>query len=126
MLQATSVNKLYSCTGMSILNPLPRAEGSRRGTWKTHSSGSRNEEELYKLIVSNFEQKNKELMLESHELREHLILFDLELSTLLRTSAPEVHHSMFLKTCLYNNCCVRFKHTCDESRISKLEVQLLQ
>nr|XP_047123235.1 afadin- and alpha-actinin-binding protein A isoform X1 [Hydra vulgaris] len=55
---------------MEVLNPLQRGDG-RRSTWKS-TTGKKNEEDMYKLIISNYEEKEKTLLLENHALREFL------------------------------------------------------
>ncbi|XP_064625016.1 afadin- and alpha-actinin-binding protein B-like [Lineus longissimus] len=54
--------------GMDILNSLQRSDG-KRGTWKT---GSKHEEDMYRLIIGNYEEKQKELMVENDQLRQCL------------------------------------------------------
>lgn len=53
--------------GIDVLNALQRADG-KRSTWKT--AGKKNEEEMYKLIITNYEDKEKNLLTENQALRE--------------------------------------------------------
>ncbi|CAH1775353.1 unnamed protein product, partial [Owenia fusiformis] len=65
--------------GMDILNALQRPDG-KRGTWKTNN---KQEEDMYRLIITNYEDRQKELMLENKELRECLVTMQKELISLL-------------------------------------------
>lgn len=56
--------------GIDILNSLQRADG-KRSTWKT--AGKKNEEEMYKLLISNYEEKEKGLLTENLSMREMLV-----------------------------------------------------
>ncbi|XP_014671972.1 PREDICTED: afadin- and alpha-actinin-binding protein-like [Priapulus caudatus] len=71
------------------MNALPRADGARRATWKTHSSGNRHEEELYKLVIANFEQSSKELMEENRALWEQLADVESRITALAQSPAAE-------------------------------------
>ncbi|XP_074642695.1 afadin- and alpha-actinin-binding protein-like [Tubulanus polymorphus] len=66
--QALMDKKQEKRIGMQILNSLQRVDG-KRGTWKT---SSRHEEEMYTLIINNYEEKQKELRVENHQLRQSL------------------------------------------------------
>ncbi|XP_032239900.2 afadin- and alpha-actinin-binding protein B [Nematostella vectensis] len=65
--------------GMEILNSLHRADG-KRATWKT---GQRDEREMYSLLVTNYEARQKELMKENCDLRDSLQDMQTELVSLL-------------------------------------------
>ncbi|XP_022087854.1 afadin- and alpha-actinin-binding protein A-like [Acanthaster planci] len=68
--------------GMDILNSLQRADG-KRATWKTGKTGTKHEEEMYRLIITNYEERQKEMMLENQVLRESLSNMQKELVDLL-------------------------------------------
>jgi len=55
--------------GIQVLNALQRADG-KRSTWKT--AGKKNEDEMYKMIISNFEDKEQQLLSENQAMRETL------------------------------------------------------
>ncbi|KAK0040377.1 afadin- and alpha-actinin-binding protein [Biomphalaria pfeifferi] len=67
--------------GMDLQNVIGRDEG-RRSTWK--SSSGKQEEEMYQLIIANYEEKHKELMLENGDLRDCLLSLQKELTRLLK------------------------------------------
>ncbi|KAI0220615.1 Afadin- and alpha-actinin-binding protein A [Lamellibrachia satsuma] len=70
--------------GIEISNSLQRSDG-KRGLWRT---GTRDQEEMYRLVISNYEEKQKELMEENSDLRQCLSDMQKELHALLcmRTS----------------------------------------
>ncbi|XP_033636385.1 afadin- and alpha-actinin-binding protein B-like [Asterias rubens] len=68
--------------GMDILNSLQRTDG-KRATWKTGKTGTKHEEEMYRLIITNYEERQKEMMLENQVLRESLSNMQKELVDLL-------------------------------------------
>ncbi|XP_002736564.1 afadin- and alpha-actinin-binding protein A-like [Saccoglossus kowalevskii] len=73
--------------GMDILNSLQRADG-KRGKWKTAGQNSKHEEDMYRLIITNYEERQKELMLENQDLRESLRNMEKELVDLLNQQSP--------------------------------------
>ncbi|XP_077981248.1 afadin- and alpha-actinin-binding protein A-like [Glandiceps talaboti] len=73
--------------GMDILNSLQRSDG-KRGTWKTVGQNSKHEEDMYRLIITNYEERQKELMLENQDLRESLRNMEKELVDLLNQQSP--------------------------------------
>ncbi|XP_070562453.1 afadin- and alpha-actinin-binding protein A-like [Ptychodera flava] len=73
--------------GMDILNSLQRSDG-KRGTWKTSGHNSKNEEDMYRLIITSYEERQKELMLENQDLRESLRNMEKELVDLLNQQSP--------------------------------------
>ncbi|KAJ8040615.1 Afadin- and alpha-actinin-binding protein B [Holothuria leucospilota] len=84
--------------GMDILNSIQRADG-KRGTWKTGKSGLKHEEEMYRLIVTNYEERQQELMMENQELRESLSNMQKELVDLLNRQLPEKQDSVMAESC---------------------------
>ncbi|KAH9498499.1 hypothetical protein Btru_007655 [Bulinus truncatus] len=72
--------------GMDLQNVISRNEG-RRSTWK--SSSGKQEEEMYYQIISNYEERHQELVLENGELRDCLLSFQRELSALLRLTGDK-------------------------------------
>ncbi|RUS81350.1 hypothetical protein EGW08_010882 [Elysia chlorotica] len=67
--------------GMDLRNVLSSGEG-RRATWKTNQA--KLEEEMYQLVVSNYEERHRELMLENEDLRDCLLSLQRQLSGLLK------------------------------------------
>ncbi|XP_043942815.1 afadin- and alpha-actinin-binding protein [Protopterus annectens] len=56
---------------MELLNYVGRADG-KRSAWRTDKSEARNEAEMYKVILKNYEQHQKQLMMENAELKKVL------------------------------------------------------
>ncbi|KAK2176495.1 hypothetical protein NP493_659g01066 [Ridgeia piscesae] len=65
--------------GIDISNSLQRSDG-KRGVWRT---GTRDQEDMYRLVISNYEEKQKELMEENSDLRQCLSDMQKELHALL-------------------------------------------
>ena len=72
--------------GMDMLNSIQRADGKRR-TWNT---GNKHDEDMYRLVVNNYEEKQKELMEENNDLRELLQHTENELVNLLNKEHRDV------------------------------------
>ncbi|CAB3994559.1 Hypothetical predicted protein, partial [Paramuricea clavata] len=72
--------------GMDMLNSIQRADGKRR-TWNT---GNKHDEDMYRLVVNNYEEKQKELMEENNDLRELLQHTENELVNLLNKEHQDV------------------------------------
>ncbi|XP_046851272.1 afadin- and alpha-actinin-binding protein B-like [Xenia sp. Carnegie-2017] len=72
--------------GMDMLNCIQRTDGKRR-TWNTTN---RQDEDMYRLVVRNYEEKQKELMEENNDLRELLQLTERELVLLLNDHQGDV------------------------------------
>ncbi|XP_033127470.1 afadin- and alpha-actinin-binding protein A-like [Anneissia japonica] len=68
--------------GMDILNSIQRSDG-KRSKWKTGRTGEKHEEDMYRLIITNYEERQEELMGENRELRESLSNMQKELVDLL-------------------------------------------
>ncbi|XP_042191122.1 afadin- and alpha-actinin-binding protein A isoform X2 [Callorhinchus milii] len=56
---------------IDVLNYLGRSDG-RRSAWKTVKTEARNENEMYRAIINNYERHHKELMIENVELKQVL------------------------------------------------------
>ncbi|XP_048169078.1 afadin- and alpha-actinin-binding protein isoform X2 [Corvus hawaiiensis] len=65
------MNKKDKKIAMEILNCVGRADG-KRGAWRTDKTEARNEEEMYKVLLSDYEQRQKQLLLENAELKKVL------------------------------------------------------
>ncbi|GFR92754.1 afadin-and alpha-actinin-binding protein [Elysia marginata] len=70
--------------GMDLRNVLSSGEG-RRATWKTNQA--KLEEEMYQLVISNYEERQRELMLENEDLRDCMLSLQRQLSGLLKRTA---------------------------------------
>ncbi|XP_015749443.1 PREDICTED: afadin- and alpha-actinin-binding protein B-like [Acropora digitifera] len=66
--------------GLDILNLVKRPSG-QRATWKTGTA--KNEEEMYRVLITGYEERQKELMVENNDLRESLQSMQTELINLL-------------------------------------------
>lgn len=66
--------------GLDILNLIKRP-GGQRGMWNT--STAKNEEEMYRMLITSYEERQKELMVENNDLRESLQSMQTELINLL-------------------------------------------
>lgn len=66
--------------GLDILNLIKRPSG-QRAMWKTETG--KNEEEMYRMLITSYEERQKELMVENSELRESLKSMQTELVNLL-------------------------------------------
>ncbi|XP_008941198.1 PREDICTED: afadin- and alpha-actinin-binding protein [Merops nubicus] len=67
---------------MEVLNYVGRADG-KRGAWRTDKTEARNEEEMYKVLLSDYEQRQKQLLLENAELKKLLQQMKKEIISLL-------------------------------------------
>ncbi|XP_060070402.1 afadin- and alpha-actinin-binding protein B-like [Ylistrum balloti] len=70
--------------GLDIANALQRADG-KRSQWKTGSHDK--QEEMYQLVINNYEDKQRELMIENTDLRDCLVLMQRELGTIINHSS---------------------------------------
>lgn len=70
--------------GLDIANSLQRADG-KRSQWKTGSHDK--QEEMYQLVIHNYEDKQRELMIENTDLRDCLVYMQRELGTMINHSS---------------------------------------
>ncbi|XP_076462447.1 afadin- and alpha-actinin-binding protein B-like [Babylonia areolata] len=70
--------------GIDMMNTLQNIEG-RRAQWKPGLS--KQEEEMYQVLIGNYEDRHRELVLENTELRDCLLAMQRELSALLKKTA---------------------------------------
>ncbi|XP_033736723.1 afadin- and alpha-actinin-binding protein B-like [Pecten maximus] len=70
--------------GLDIANSLQRADG-KRSQWKTGSHDK--QEEMYQLVIHNYEDKQRELMIENTDLRDCLVYMQHELGTIINHSS---------------------------------------
>ncbi|OCT82514.1 hypothetical protein XELAEV_18025046mg [Xenopus laevis] len=56
---------------IDVLNYVGRADG-KRSSWRTGKTDAKNEEEMYKVLLNDYEQRQKQLMVENVELKKVL------------------------------------------------------
>ncbi|XP_027729722.1 afadin- and alpha-actinin-binding protein isoform X2 [Vombatus ursinus] len=76
------MNKKDKKAAMDILNYVGRADG-KRGAWRTGKTEARNEDEMYKVLLSDYEQRQKQILLENAELKKVLQQMKKEMISLL-------------------------------------------
>ncbi|KAM6262204.1 afadin- and alpha-actinin-binding protein [Porphyrio hochstetteri] len=76
------MNKKDKKIAMEVLNYVGRADG-KRGAWRTDKTEARNEEEMYKVLLSDYEQRQKQLLVENAELKKVLQQMKREIISLL-------------------------------------------
>ncbi|XP_009466502.1 PREDICTED: afadin- and alpha-actinin-binding protein [Nipponia nippon] len=76
------MNKKDRKIAMEVLNYVGRADG-KRGAWRTDKTEARNEEEMYKVLLSDYEQRQKQLLVENAELKKVLQQMKKEIISLL-------------------------------------------
>ncbi|XP_029473997.1 afadin- and alpha-actinin-binding protein isoform X2 [Rhinatrema bivittatum] len=72
---------------IDILNYVGRADG-KRGGWRTGKTDAKNEEEMYKVLLGDYEQRQKELMVENAELKKVLQQMKKEMMSILAPQKP--------------------------------------
>uniref|UniRef100_A0A8C4VA37 SSX family member 2 interacting protein n=1 Tax=Falco tinnunculus TaxID=100819 RepID=A0A8C4VA37_FALTI len=76
------MNKKDKKITMEVLNYVGRADG-KRSAWRTDKTDARNEEEMYKVLLSDYEQRQKQLLMENAELKKVLQQMKKEIISLL-------------------------------------------
>ncbi|XP_010292122.1 PREDICTED: afadin- and alpha-actinin-binding protein [Phaethon lepturus] len=76
------MNKKDKKIAMEVLNYVGRADG-KRGAWRTDKTEARNEEEMYKVLLSDYEQRQNQLLVENAELKKVLQQMKREIISLL-------------------------------------------
>ncbi|XP_062973947.1 afadin- and alpha-actinin-binding protein isoform X2 [Elgaria multicarinata webbii] len=76
------MNKKDKKMAMDVLNYVGRADG-KRGSWRTGKTEARNEEEMYKALLNEYEQRQKQLLVENAELKKLLQQMKKEIISLL-------------------------------------------
>ncbi|XP_062437504.1 afadin- and alpha-actinin-binding protein [Rhea pennata] len=76
------MNKKDKKIAMDVLNYVGRADG-KRGAWRTDKTEARNEEEMYKALLNDYEQRQKQLLMENAELKKVLQQMKKEIISLL-------------------------------------------
>ncbi|KAJ7410139.1 Vitellogenin-A2 [Willisornis vidua] len=81
-LQQLVMSKKDKKIAMEVLNYVGRADG-KRGAWRTDKTEARNEKEMYKVLLSDYEQRQKQLLEENAELKKVLQQMKKEIISLL-------------------------------------------
>ncbi|KAM7097446.1 afadin- and alpha-actinin-binding protein isoform 9-T21 [Molossus nigricans] len=76
------MNKKDKKIAMEVLNYVGRADG-KRGSWRTGKSEARNEEEMYKILLNDYEYRQKQILMENAELKKVLQQMKKEMISLL-------------------------------------------
>ncbi|XP_054836495.1 afadin- and alpha-actinin-binding protein [Eublepharis macularius] len=76
------MNKKDKKLAMDVLNYVGRVDG-KRGGWRTGKTEARNEEEMYKVLLNEYEQRQKQLLVENAELKKLLQQMKKEIISLL-------------------------------------------
>lgn len=76
------MNKKDKRIAMEVLNYVGRADG-KRGSWRTGKSEARNEDEMYKILLNDYEYRQKQILMENAELKKVLQQMKKEMISLL-------------------------------------------
>ncbi|XP_028588761.2 afadin- and alpha-actinin-binding protein isoform X1 [Podarcis muralis] len=76
------MNKKDKKMTMDVLNYVGRVDG-KRGAWRTGKTEARNEEEMFKALLNEYEQRQKQLLIENAELKKLLQQMKKEIISLL-------------------------------------------
>ncbi|XP_021508822.1 afadin- and alpha-actinin-binding protein isoform X2 [Meriones unguiculatus] len=76
------MNKKDKKIAMDILNYVGRADG-KRGSWRTDKTEARNEDEMYKILLNDYECRQKQFLIENAELKKVLQQMKKEMISLL-------------------------------------------
>ncbi|KAM8792146.1 afadin- and alpha-actinin-binding protein isoform 1-T2 [Rhynchonycteris naso] len=76
------MNKKDKKIAMEVLNYVGRADG-KRGSWRTGKSEARNEDEMYKSLLNDYEYRQKQILMENAELKKVLQQMKKEMISLL-------------------------------------------
>ncbi|KAM3914446.1 afadin- and alpha-actinin-binding protein isoform 1-T2 [Leptodactylus fuscus] len=78
---------------IDVLNYVGRADGKRMA-WRTSKTDAKNEEEMYKVLLSDYEQRQKQLMLENAELKKVLQQMKKEMISVLSPQKPKAKEKL--------------------------------
>nr|AAH31527.1 Synovial sarcoma, X breakpoint 2 interacting protein [Mus musculus] len=76
------MNKKDKNIAMDVLNYVGRADG-KRGSWRTDKTEARNEDEMYKILLNDYEYRQKQILMENAELKKVLQQMKKEMISLL-------------------------------------------
>ncbi|XP_066453959.1 afadin- and alpha-actinin-binding protein isoform X1 [Eleutherodactylus coqui] len=78
---------------IDVLNYIGRADGKRMA-WRTSRTDAKNEEEMYKVLLGDYEQRQKQLMLENAELKKVLQQMKKEMISVLSPQKPKAKEKL--------------------------------
>lgn len=78
---------------IDVLNYVGRADGKRMA-WRTSKTDAKNEEEMYKVLLGDYEQRQKQLMLENAELKKVLQQMKKEMISILSPQKPKTKEKL--------------------------------
>ncbi|XP_069837633.1 afadin- and alpha-actinin-binding protein [Dendropsophus ebraccatus] len=78
---------------IDVLNYVGRADGKRMA-WRTSKTDAKNEEEMYKVLLGDYEQRQKQLMLENAELKKVLQQMKKEMISILSPQKPRTKEKL--------------------------------
>ncbi|XP_006984792.1 afadin- and alpha-actinin-binding protein isoform X1 [Peromyscus maniculatus bairdii] len=76
------MNKKDKKIAMDVLNYVGRADG-KRGSWRTDKTEARNEDEMYRILLNDYEYRQKQILMENAELKKVLQQMKKEMISLL-------------------------------------------
>ncbi|XP_042534220.1 afadin- and alpha-actinin-binding protein isoform X2 [Dipodomys spectabilis] len=76
------MNKKDKKIAMDVLNYVGRADG-KRGSWRTGKTEARNEDEMYKILLNDYEYRQKQILMENADLKKVLQQMKKEMISLL-------------------------------------------
>ncbi|XP_036045963.1 afadin- and alpha-actinin-binding protein isoform X2 [Onychomys torridus] len=76
------MNKKDKKIAMDVLNYVGRADG-KRGSWRTDKTEARNEDEMYRVLLNDYEYRQKQILMENAELKKVLQQMKKEMISLL-------------------------------------------
>ncbi|XP_053178190.1 afadin- and alpha-actinin-binding protein-like isoform X2 [Scomber japonicus] len=83
------VDKKEKKQAIDVLNNIGRADG-KRSLWKTEKTEAKHEGEMYKALLSDYDNRQRELVLENAELRKVLQQMKKDMVSILSTRKPSL------------------------------------
>ncbi|KAK2835460.1 hypothetical protein Q5P01_015944 [Channa striata] len=81
------VDKKEKKPGIDVLNSIGRADG-KRSLWKTEKTEAKHEGDMYKTLLSDYDTRQRELMMENAELRKVLQQMKKDIVSILNSKKP--------------------------------------
>ncbi|XP_067369966.1 afadin- and alpha-actinin-binding protein-like isoform X2 [Channa argus] len=81
------VDKKEKKPGIDVLNSIGRADG-KRSLWKTEKTEAKHEGDMYKTLLSDYDTRQRELVLENAELRKVLQQMKKDIVSILNSKKP--------------------------------------
>ncbi|KAM8874531.1 afadin- and alpha-actinin-binding protein-like isoform 2-T3 [Spinachia spinachia] len=81
------VDKKENKPAIDVLNHIGRADG-KRSLWKTQKTEAKHEGEMYKTLLSDYDTRQREMLLENAELKKLLQQMEKEMNSILRSKKP--------------------------------------